>query len=313
MSTPVSAPPAPTPAPALIAGSGGSGEGRGGGSWWFRPVPRNRIAAMRILAYLFVVADVVKLTPWVAPHGRLDGVLYAPLKLGRLLPFPVPTETLVAATRIGLVVAALVACSGRLPRLLGTVVAVLYLEWMLIAMSYGKVDHDRLGFVVLLFVLPTIGRARLGDSTPDPAAGWALRLVQIGAVATYFLAAVAKVRFGGWGWVNSATLLRAVLRRGTGLGDWTGEHPELLHAFQYVLFTAEFASPVLLVDGRWRRFGVYLAYLFHAMTYAALTIAFYPHLVAMASFLATDRLAGALDRLRRWRPTRRRRPVVAGP
>jgi hypothetical protein len=267
-------------------------------SWWFPAVPRNRIAVLRVIAYLFIPIDLFLLSAVNATHGRLDGALYQPLKIGRLLPFPTPNELIVATTRWGLVLAVLVALSGRLPRATGWVIALLYLEWSLVCMSYGKVDHDRLAFHLLLFALPTIGRVRWRDTTPDAAAGWILRLTQVGVVATYFLAAVAKVRFGGWEWVNSATMLRAVLKRGTSFGDFFAEHPETLHVLQYLMLIGEFAAPLLLIDRPWRRWLVYLAYLFHLGTYAALTIAFFPHLVAMLAFLKLERFAERVTRNR---------------
>ena len=64
-------------------------------------------------------------------------------------------------------------------------------------MSYGKIDHDRFGLLVALAVLPTAGRARHGDKETTEAGGWALRLTQVGVVCTYFLASMAKLRFGG--------------------------------------------------------------------------------------------------------------------
>lgn len=276
-------------------------------SWWFPEVPRNRIAVLRVLAYVFIPIDLFWLSRDAATHGRLDPSLYQPLKIARLLPFPTPDEWVVGVTRWGLVLAVLLALSGRLPRATGWVIAVLYLQWSLIFFSYGKVDHDRLGFHLLLFVLPTIGRVRWRDTTPDAAAGWILRMAQIGVVATYFLAAYAKVRFGGWEWVNSATMLRAVLRRGTGFGEWFAEHPETLHVLQYLMLLGEFLSPVLLIDGRWRRFGIYVAYLFHLGTFAAISIGFFPHLVAMLSFLELERFAAAVDG---WRLRRRVAPPV---
>jgi len=272
-------------------------------SWWFPAVPRNRVAVLRAVAYLFIPIDLFWLSAINATHGRLDGALYQPLKIGRVLPFPTPDELVVAATRWGLVLTILVALSGRLPRTTGWIIAVLYLEWSLVCMSYGKVDHDRLGFHLLLFVLPTIGRVRWRDTTPDPAAGWILRMAQIGVVATYFLAAIAKVRFGGWGWVNSATMLRAVLRRGTDFGDWFGQHPETLHVLQWLMLIGEFAAPL--------RRGIYLAYLFHLGTFAALTIAFFPHLVTMLSFLQLERFAAWVDRRRAVGPPVRPAPEPA--
>ena len=68
----------------------------------------------------------------------------------------------------------------------------LYFEWMIIAMSYGKVDHDRFGLLVALAVLPTAGRARHGDPTLSERGGWALRMTQLAVVATYFLSVLGQ-------------------------------------------------------------------------------------------------------------------------
>jgi len=261
--------------------------------WLTAPAPRGRGEVFARLCYAFVPLDLLVLTPWVRTHGRMGG-LYRPLAVARLLHLPTPTPHLVGTLFVVLLGASLVALTGRLRRSMGWTVAVAYFAWMLVAMSYGKVDHDRFAFVLALFLLPTIRRARLDDSTPDEAVGWALRVVQLAVVATYVLAAVAKFRFGGLAWLDSATLLRAVVRRGTFLSHPLANHPWTLHTFQYVLVGAELCSPLLLVRGRIAKVAVGVAYAFHAMTYAMLTIGFFAHLVALAAFLPLERVA-------RWR------------
>ncbi len=261
--------------------------------WFFAPVPLGRVAALRTLAYLFVPLDVLVLTPWVLDHKDVPGELYQPLLLGRLLPLPTPSYWAVVGTAVTLLACAAVAAAGKAPRLLGVAVFLLYFEWMIVAMSYGKVDHDRIGYLVLLAVLPTIGKARWGDTaTLSEKAGWAMRVTQIAAVCTYFLAAWAKLRFGGIEWLNGATLTRAVLRRGTFLSDWTVHVPYLLQVFQWFIITFELASPAVLFirNERIRTYVIGGFYAFHAMVYAAITIAFWPHLIAMASFLPLERV-----------------------
>jgi hypothetical protein len=158
-------------------------------------------------------------------------------------------------------------------------------------MSYGKVDHDRFGLLVALAVLPTAGRARHGDATPTEAGGWALRVTQIAVVCTYFLAAVAKLRFGGLDWATSSVLARAVIRRGTELADTIAVVPGLLIAAQLGILAFELASPVLFVlRERWRYTAIGFFYVFHAVTIATITISFAPHLVAMTSFLPLERV-----------------------
>ena len=274
------------------------------GGWWFAPVPLARIAAFRVLVYAFLPLDVLVLRPWGAAHGYVDGTLYQPLQIGRLLPLPTPTPALVATVQYGMVVMAVALLvliardrAHRLQTWLGSAVFVFYLEWLVISFSYGKVDHDRFAFLVALAVLPTAGRAALRDLTPSPAGGWALRMVQVGVVATYFLAAVAKVRFGGWGWVNSTTIARAVIRRGTMLADPLLHMPWTLQLSQWFILTLEFVSPVLLfVRPKVQQYIVAFLVSFHVMTFLMIRIIFMPHLICLAAFLPLERVLNRQDR-----------------
>jgi hypothetical protein len=261
--------------------------------WWFRPVPLARIAVFRVIAYLFIPIDVFFTTAWVRAHADVPTAYYQPLAIGRLLHLPTPTTLVVLVVQWALVLAAVAAATGRAPRLLGLAVFLLYGEWMVIAMSYGKVDHDRIAFLVALAVLPTIGRARFRDRRSSEAAGWAMALVLVAVMLTYFFAAWAKMRFGGWNWATGSTLTWAVVRRGTDLSMWTLDVPWLLPAAQWVMLAFEFASPLmLLVRSDRARIGLVLFLVgFHVMTYAGVGIVFLPHCVAILSILPWERLS----------------------
>lgn len=262
--------------------------------WLTAPVPLGRVAAFRTLVYLFVIADLLLFTPWVRAHAAVPGELYQPLLAGRLLPLPTPTAGLVWGVFAALLVSAAVAATGRLPRLAGSATALLYLEWMIIAFSYGKVDHDRFGLLVALAVLPTVGRVRHGDLTRSRAAGWALRVTQLAVVATYFLAAWAKLRFGGLDWLTGGTLTWAIIRRGTWLAEILLTAPWILIAAQVGIITFELASPLVFVlRERWRYAAVGFLYSFHVVSFATITISFLPHTVAMAAFLPLERVRPA--------------------
>jgi hypothetical protein len=283
------------------------------GRWLTEPVPRGRVAAFRTLVYLFIAADLVVFTPWVRMHASVPGEFYQPLFVGRLLPLPTPTTLLVNVTFWTLLALSLAAATGRAPRVLGWAVFLLYFEWMIIAMSYGKVNHDRFAFLVALAALPTAGRARHGDETRTEAGGWALRVTQIAVVCTYFLAAWAKLRFGGLEWMTGSELARAIIRRGTDLADAIAQVPGLLIAAQVGTITFELLSPLIFVlRGRGRNAAVGCFYSFHAATIAMIKISFAPHLVALASFLPLERVRPAcwlrtlLDHGNFWRS---RRPV----
>lgn len=257
-------------------------------SWLFAPQPRARIAALRLLAYVFVPIDVLLTTRWVADHADVPGALYQPLYVGRLLNLPTPGPVSVRVVMVLLVATAAAAATGRAPRLLGAAVAVLYSWWMVVAMSYGKVDHDRFAFLVLLAVLPSVGRARHDDRTADESSAWALRSVQLAVVATYLLAAVAKFRFGGLDWATGATLSRAILRRGSFLADPLLDFPWLLVAMQFGIIAFELVSPLLLVGGRLTQWFVWFLFAFHLASFAGIGIIFLPHLVALVAFVPLE-------------------------
>jgi len=261
--------------------------------WWFAPQPRGRIVWLRAFAYLFVIADVLLITTSpVALAGAGDG-LYQPLFAARVLHLPEPSELLITMLRSGIVGAALFALWGRWPRSSGATVFALYLLWMFAAFSYGKVDHDRFSILVALAVLPTVGRAAWGEQGSDDASGWALRCIQVAVVATYFLAAWAKLRFGGIEWLNGATLLRGVMRRGTPLAAPLIDRPAVLALAQHGIMAFELLSPLALVHRVPRRIFLGGAALFHLVTYATIAISFLPHLVCLLAFAPLERLSAA--------------------
>jgi hypothetical protein len=262
------------------------------GRWWYAPLPTTRIAVIRASVYLFVPLDVLFLTNSAVVHAYLPADLYRPVLLARLLHIPAPVPWAMETLRAVLIVGSLIAATGRLPRLAGGVVAVAYLPWVLISMSYGKVDHDHLALVVALAVLPIAGRARFRDTEASEAAGWAIRCIQIAAVSAYFLSAWAKMRWGGWGWANGETLEWALVRRGTVLGRHVADQRWLLHASQWVTLVAEFASPLLLFTrGRARLAGVAFFLGFHLITYILMSIHFMPQVICLvAAFTPWERL-----------------------
>ncbi|HEY3715780.1 MAG TPA: hypothetical protein VGL39_14740 [Jatrophihabitantaceae bacterium] len=267
-------------------------------SWWFAPVPLSRIAVLRVLVYLYVPIDVLLAGSGVREHARLGRTLYHPLHIARVLHLPAPTTAAVTAIEITVVVAALVAATGRAPRVSGGIAGLLYLCWMLVAMSYGKVDHDRFAFLIAIAVLPTVGRARTSDRSRSQAAGWALRCVQIAVVLTYFLSAWAKIRFGGWNWPTGATLERALLRRKTELSSWLLDKPEILVPMQFAMIIGELSSPLVLLarSDRARTVVAFAMWGFHLMVYAGLTIIFLPHCVAITAFLPLERWWATVSR-----------------
>lgn len=263
-----------------------------GRDWFTAPAPLARIAAFRTFIYLYIVLDLLVLTPDVASRGAESGALYQPVYIADFLHLPTPSKPMVTFIFWALLVLAPVAASGKMPRLLGSTVFLLYLQWMFIAMSYGKVDHGRAAFLTALAVLPFVGRARHGDMRLSEIAGWALRTTQIVVVLTYFLAAWSKIMASGLvAWANSAIFTQAVLRRGTIFSEWTLLAPGILVLSQWATIVFELCSPVVFfVKQRLRYFIVGGFYLFHVIVFAGTTIGFFLHLAAMAAFLPLEKV-----------------------
>jgi hypothetical protein len=287
---------------------------------WFMPVvAESRVAILRTVLYLFVIIDIHLFVRDPIPLSR-NPELYQPLLIERLFHLPPPSVPLTVTLYLILVVFCLVAAANVLPRLAGGVVAAAFTWWTAIGMSYGKVDHDHLALVVALWVLPTVGviAERWRSVERSAQAGWALKCIQIAVISTYFLSALTKIRSGGWSiasWPESSILLWAIIRRPHGLGQFLLPYPELLHVMQWLSFTAELTSVVVL----WLRGRALLAAAvfwmgFHAFTMAILYIHFAPTAICWLAFAPLERfgpwLRGVKAR-RRERASRRstRHPV----
>lgn len=262
-------------------------------SWFFPSVPLARIAWLRVAVYAVVVLDLFVFTSFPSGHGGVPADLYQPLPFRELLHLPQPSPLYVQLLRLVILASALVAMTGRLPRLAGWVCAAGMLDWLSNAYSYSKINHDHFALVVALCVLPLVGRALFGDRERSESAGWTLRVIQVSVVATYFLAAVAKILDAGWGWASSAVLVWALSRRGTAVSDWLVQLPWLTYVMQWAVFLAELASPVMLwMRGRVLYLAVGFWVVFHVVTFALLSIHFVPTAVCLLAFLPLERLRG---------------------
>jgi hypothetical protein len=282
-------------------------------------MPEARVAILRVVVYLFAVIDVLVFVDDVIPKAQL-GAAYSPLALARELHLPGPSPALAYTLQAVIVVGCIVAATGRLPRAVGYPVAGAFAWWVLLGMSYGKVDHDHLALVVALWVLPTVGSipGRWRSARRSAQAGWALKCIQIGVVFTYFLSALTKIRSGDWSitsWPDSAILTWAIIRRPHGLGQFLLPYPGVLHVMQWMSFTAELTSLVVL----WLRGRALLAAAlfwigFHVFTVVILYIHFAPTLICWLAFAPLERFAPWLRRVetrRRQRTGRRaaRHPI----
>ena len=261
---------------------------------WFMPaVPLARVAVFRVFIYVFIIIDVLTISGDVIAHGWTPE-FYQPLWLARLLHIPA-VSVLGAQILLALIIVfSLLAAAGILQRISGWAVAISFGAWMFYTQGYGYVAHDHMALVIAAFVLPTIGTARFRDvGTASARAGWALRMVQIAVVLTYFYSVLMKWIASGniTHWANGAVIIWALMRRGA---EWSKpflEMPGLLIAAQWATLVFEFLSPVVLfLKKKWLYGAVAFFFLFHLMTYLALGIHFLPTVICWAAFLPLEKL-----------------------
>ncbi|UVI36807.1 hypothetical protein [Brevibacterium spongiae] len=261
---------------------------------WFMPeVPLARVAVFRVFIYVFIIIDVLTISGDVIAHGWTPE-FYQPLWLARFLHIPAVSVLGAQILLTLIIVFSLLAAAGILQRLSGWAVAITFGAWMFYTQGYGYVAHDHMALVIAALVLPTIGPARFRDvSTTSAKAGWALRVVQIAVVLTYFYSVLMKWIASGniTHWANGAVIIWALMRRGA---EWSKpflEMPGLLIAGQWATLVFEFLSPVVLfLKGKWLYAAVAFFFLFHLMTYLALGIHFLPTVICWAAFLPLERL-----------------------
>jgi hypothetical protein len=283
---------------------------------WFAPlVPESRVAIFRTICYLFVILDMHLIVRDPIPLSR-HPELYRPLLVERIFSLPPPSVPLTISLYVILIVGALLAAAQRLPRAAGFVVAAAFTWWTAIGMSYGKVDHDHLAFVVALWVLPTVGSipARWASGQRSRQAGWALKCIQIAVVFTYFLSGLTKIRSGGWSltsWPESSILMWAIVRRPHGVGQLLMSYPGLLHLMQWFSFTAELTAVVVLwLRGRALLAAALFWLSFHVFTVAVLYIHFAPTVICWLAFAPLERFGPWVRRVvAGWRQRTGRRPA----
>jgi hypothetical protein len=279
--------------------------------------PPERLAMLRILVGAFAVGYlVIRLPVYLQLGDRRSG--FDGVGLAALVDRPVPSsvvDAVVAATMltgVGFVL-------GWRFRVNGPLFAVGMLALGSYRGSWGQLLHFENLMVIYLLILAVSPasdawsiaarhRARHDDHHRDDALresvayGFPIALAALALVITYVIAGVAKLRYGGLGWVFGDTLRNHVAYAAARL-DLLGGSPSpfagwivrldgiwpLLAAGTIVI---ELAAPVALLGGRIRTAWVIAAWLLHAGVLVFMLIGFpFPlFLVAFAPLYRVERL-----------------------
>ena len=260
--------------------------------WWFQPVPVARMDVLARVAYV-VILFYVWVNDWFArAHAFAPGSFYRPVFIQRLLGIPAPSSASIVTLEIVITVACLFGLTRRAPRATAAVLFVTYGLWISWDFGFGKVDHDRLTMLVALLAFACTPRTGADRRTLEEHVGWAFRLIQVVFVLSYPFSAITKIRLAGLEWPQSAVFARAIVRRGSWLGDLVLSPPWILVVGQWAFLAFELIAVVALVrKGPLRTHALIGIFFLHLFTWSTIGIHFGGHTMFLLAFLPLENLA----------------------
>ena len=164
-------------------------------------------------------------------------------------------------------------------------------------------------------------RRRAGIPAPSERYGWPLRLAALITVTTYVIAGLAKLRYGGLGWLDGDTLRNHIAYTAARLdvfGESTSPIAGPLVARGWIFtplaiagVAIELAAPVALLGRRLRNGWVTAAVAMHACIAATMYIVF-PYPLFAVAFAPMFDLEHGVEWISRWRVPSRLSPRRSG-
>ena len=309
---------------------------RAAADWLAPEAPAERLAAVRILVGAFAVVYLTSRIPHLISYVSFPARQFAPVGVMTALAQPPPAAAvylLVGLTWLATIAFAL----GWRFRVSGPAAGLLLLVTLSYANSWGQIFHTENALVLFVLVL---GVTRAADATsldarrraarglavaaePHARYGWPLRLLCLVVVATYLLAGIAKLRWGGPGWMGGTVLrdtiaadsLRKIL-----LGSSHSPIAEallgqawLFRGLAVLTLVVELGAPIALLHRRAALVWVLAVLGFHLGVLVLMAI-FFPFPlsgIAFAPFFRAERVTAWIGaRLRRYRHARQDRQAA---
>ena len=266
------------------------------------PAPAGRLNAVRLLTIGYALVWIAVRTGHWRDLSRLPAQRWEPVGIINAIG---TQSTAVVTVVVILTVVAGVAALGNLAWPISAPLFAVGFLWLTsFGASWGQILHTEHLVALHLLVLAAAPSGTGSSAT----AGWPLKVMSAVTVATYFVAGVAKLRFGGGlAWLDGDGLLRLVAHdnlRKRLLGDaWSPispnavGHPLIFRIGAWLTLVVELGAPLALLGRRWAYTWVALAWSFHLAVLSLMAVLFpYPLVgVAFAPMLPVERLLA-------WRP-----------
>ncbi len=204
-------------------------------------------------------------------------------------------------------IASVLAASGRSLRFATSFASIAMLFIATFTSSFSQVFHTEHLLVLHLLILAAATLVD-GHSGTAERSGWSLNLMMSTVVVAYVVAGIAKLRFGGRGWLTGEVLrnwvaadnLRKVLLDdpASTFGGWLAGVAWIWAPIGMLTLIVELSAPIALVSGRVRLAWLTAAWLFHVGIVVLMAITFPYQLsgVAYAAFLHPERIETRLRR-----------------
>ena len=272
--------------------------------------PAERLAAVRLLVGLFAQLYFTLRLPHMLTYTDFPARQFEPVGLLWLVERP-PAAAAVIALGVATWLAGIAFLVGWRFRLTGPLYALLLTVSLTYCNSWGQIFHTEnlaVLYVVLLSLVPAAdaysldARRRGQVPPPDGRYGWPLLLMRVVAVATYFIAGVAKLRWGGPEWFGGDALLHTIAAdsmRKVVLGSQHSPVAEILlgqvwlfRGLALLTLVVEVGAPLALLGRRVALVWALAVIAFHLGVFGLMAILFpFPLCgVAFAPFFAPERL-----------------------
>lgn len=290
------------------------------GDWVRAPARPERLALLRVLVTAYGVVWLVARAPHLWDVTRFADDRWRPIGVLAGLDRP-PSASVVALVVTLAVVSGVAALVGWRYRIAAPVFAVSLLLATTWRNSWGQIFHTENLLVLHLFVLALVpaaaawsvdARRSHPSPRPDTRFGGPIRIMALLTVATYVVAGVAKVRFGGAAWLDGDVLAHQIAFdnvRKAAVGSPTSPLTGLLLDARWLLtpmavatLLVELGSPLALLSRRAAQVWAAAAWGFHVAILATMVIVFaYPlSVVALVPVLLVHGQEAPLPRVRAW-------------
>ncbi|GAB4340218.1 MAG: hypothetical protein OHK0038_19650 [Flammeovirgaceae bacterium] len=134
--------------------------------------------------------------------------------------------------------------------------------------SFEKIDHGftTFGYAALLMPFVAWERKKAIRYQQVEMSGWAIWLIQVSVVMSYFLSGMEKITVGGLSWLEAEHLSTYLLFSNTSNAKWLLQYPFLIQMFSIFIVIFQLFSPLILFFRRFTVFFLMAGITFHSCT-----------------------------------------------